>query len=98
MVFQPATILIVDDQPENLMALEAVLSELGENVVKASSGREALKFLLDNEVAIILLDIKMPGMTGFEIAELVRQREISKRTPIIFLTAMYTEDIHESQG
>jgi polar amino acid transport system substrate-binding protein len=94
----PATILIVDDQLENLMALEAVLIELGENIIRASSGREALKYLLDHEVALILLDIKMPGMTGFEIAQLVRQRDSCKHTPIIFLTAMYTEDMHEAEG
>ncbi|MBX9720187.1 MAG: response regulator [Candidatus Obscuribacterales bacterium] len=98
MSFEPATILIVDDQAENLMALEALLSVLGEKIVTAHSGRDALKYLLKNEVAIILLDIKMPGMTGFEVAQLIRQRESSKHTPIIFLTAMYTEDIHESEG
>ena len=91
-------ILIVDDQPENLMALEAVLGELGEQIVKANNGKEALKHLLDQEFAIILLDIKMPGMTGYEIAELIRTRQKCRYTPIIFLTAAYTEDIHEAQG
>lgn len=88
----PVNILIVDDQPENLMALEAVLIDLGQNVVKAFSGREALKHLLDEEYAIILLDVMMPGMNGFETASLIRQRDSTKHTPIIFLTAMYTED------
>lgn len=91
-------ILIVDDQPENLLALEAVLSELGEEIVTANNGKDALKALLDHEFAIILLDIKMPGMTGYELAELIRTRQKCRYTPIIFLTAAYTEDIHEAQG
>lgn len=93
-----AKILVVDDQPENLVAMEALLGDLGEIVVKANSGREALKFLLEEECAIILLDIQMPTMNGFETAALIRQRQSCKHTPIIFLTAMYTEDIHEAQA
>jgi len=93
-----AKILIVDDQPENLIALDAVLAAIGQEVIKANSGREALKLLLEEEVALILLDIQMPDMDGFETAGLIRQRQILKHTPIIFLTAMYTEDIHESEA
>lgn len=93
-----AKILIVDDQPENLVALEALLSGLGQIILQANSGREALKLLLNEEVALILLDIQMPGMDGFETANLIRQREVSKHTPIIFLTAMYTEDVYESEA
>lgn len=80
-------ILIVDDQPENLLALEAVLGKLGENLVRASSGEEALRCLLNQDFAVILLDIQMPGMDGFETANLIRSRARSQHTPIIFLTA-----------
>ncbi|MGH7518962.1 MAG: sensor histidine kinase [Gemmatimonadales bacterium] len=80
-------ILLVDDQPANLLALEAMLQDLGQTIVKAASGREALKWLLANDCAVILLDVKMPEMDGFETAELIRQRDKSRHTPIIFLTA-----------
>lgn len=80
-------ILVVDDKPDKLLALTAVLEELGENVVAASSGRDALRHLLRQPFAVILLDINMPGMDGFEIAQLVRSYRPSRRTPIIFLTA-----------
>src|SRR5215210_8394253 len=80
-------ILLVDDQPANLVALEAMLQGLGQNLVKAESGREALKWLLTHDFAVILLDVKMPEMDGFETAEIIRQRDKSRHTPIIFLTA-----------
>jgi two-component system, sensor histidine kinase and response regulator len=80
-------ILLVDDQPANLLALEAMLQGLGQNLVKAESGREALKWLLTHEFAVILLDVKMPDMDGFETAALIRERDKSRDTPIIFLTA-----------
>jgi two-component system, sensor histidine kinase and response regulator len=80
-------ILLVDDQPANLLALEAMLQGLGQNLVKAESGREALKWLLTHDFAVILLDVKMPDMDGFETAALIRQRDRSRDTPIIFLTA-----------
>jgi signal transduction histidine kinase len=80
-------ILLVDDQPANLLALEAMLQGLGQNLVKAGSGREALKWLLRDEFAVILLDVKMPDMDGFETAALIRERDKSRDTPIIFLTA-----------
>ena len=89
-----ATILLVDDQPHNLVALESILHEFGHRLVKAGSGKEALRYLLDHDVALILLDVQMPGMDGFETAELVRGRERSRRTPIIFLTAY---DQHDEQ-
>ncbi len=95
---QPVNILVVDDQPENLMALEAVLEALGQNVVKAHSGKDALKALLHDDFAIVILDVNMPGMNGFETASIFRQRENSKHTPIIFLTAMYTEDADRALG
>ena len=87
----PAKILVVDDDPENLIALEAVLEGLGEQVVQASSGSEALWKLLDDDFAVILLDVKMPEMDGFETASLIRERERSRHTPIIFLTGLKGE-------
>jgi signal transduction histidine kinase len=80
-------ILLVDDQPANLVALEAMLQGLGQKLIKAESGREALRWLLTHEFAVILLDVKMPEMDGFETAELIRQRDKSRHTPILFLTA-----------
>jgi two-component system, sensor histidine kinase and response regulator len=80
-------ILLVDDQPANLIALEAMLQGLGQNLIRADSGREALKWCLTHEFAVILLDVKMPEMDGFETAELIRQRDRSRHTPILFLTA-----------
>jgi len=82
-----ANILLVDDRPESLLALEAVLAELGQNLVKADSGRQALRCVLEQDFAVILLDVHMPGMNGFETASLIRERERSKHTPIVFLTA-----------
>jgi two-component system, sensor histidine kinase and response regulator len=89
-------ILLVDDKPANLLALEAMLQGLGQNLIKADSGRAALKWLLTHEFAVILLDVKMPDMDGFETAALIRQRDKSRDTPIIFLTAAdktYTEAV-----
>ena len=80
-------ILLVDDQPANLVALEAMLQGLGQHLVRAASGRDALKWLLSNDCAVILLDVKMPEMDGFETAGLIRERDRSRHTPIIFLTA-----------
>jgi signal transduction histidine kinase len=80
-------ILLVDDKPANLVALEAMLQGLGQNLIRAGSGRDALKWLLTNDCAVILLDVKMPGMDGFETATLIRERDRSRHTPIIFLTA-----------
>src|ERR1700750_741991 len=90
-------ILLVDDKPEKLLALEAVLEELGQNVIRAYSGREALRAMLKEEVAVILLDVNMPGMDGFETAALIRQRKQSEHTPIIFLTA-FADDTHANRG
>jgi len=90
-------ILLVDDRRENL-ALEAILKTLDENLVRATSGREALKYLLKNDVAVILLDVEMPGMDGFKTATLIREREKTRHTPIIFLTACGNSDVHVNQG
>src|SRR4029434_8515868 len=91
------SILIVDDKPEKLLSLEVVLEDLHENIVRAYSGREALRALLNQEFAVILLDVNMPGMDGFETASLIRQRKSSQPLPIIFITAM-GDDMHVSRG
>jgi len=91
-------ILIVDDTPENLIALEAALSDLGQRLVKVNSGQEALRVLLKEEFAVILLDVNMPGMNGFETAALIRQRKQTEHVPIIFVTAISTTDTHMFKG
>jgi PAS domain S-box-containing protein len=93
-----ANILMVDDTPENLVALEAVLSELGQNLVKARSGEEALRLLLRQEFAVILLDVNMPGLNGFETAQMIRQRKSTEHIPIIFVSAISTSDTHLFKG
>jgi signal transduction histidine kinase len=84
---EPVEILVVDDRPDKLLAVESVLEPLGERLVRASSGDRALRHLLHADVAVILLDVHMPGMDGFETARLARERERSRQTPIIFVTA-----------
>jgi len=91
-------ILIVDDQPENLLALAAVLEPLRHRVVQASSGEEALKRLLEDDFAVILLDVQMPGLDGFETAEYIKRRERTRQVPIIFLTAIDKEIHHVFRG
>jgi signal transduction histidine kinase len=80
-------ILLVDDHPANLLALDVLLEDLGQNVVKAQSGEEALHHLFSTDFAVVLLDVQMPGLDGFATARLIRSRDRSRRTPIIFLTA-----------
>jgi len=92
-----ARVLVVDDDERNLLAITEVL-ELTAETVCARSGEEALRFLLKEEFAVILLDVYMPGLDGYETAKLIRQREQSKRTPIIFLTAMNKEEAHLLRG
>ena len=91
-------ILIVDDRPDKLIALEAALVELGENIVRARSGKEALRCLLQRDYGLILLDVNMPGMDGFETAALIRQRPRSELTPIIFVSAINDSENHISRG
>ena len=84
----PVNILIVDDKPENLMVLEGILDDPEICCFKATSGNDALAFILENDFAVVLLDVQMPHMDGFEIAELMRSSVKSKRIPIIFVTAI----------
>ena len=92
------SILLVDDRPENLLALEACLEGLGQRLVRASSGEEALRCLLKEDFAVILLDVQMPGMGGFETAELIKSRERTRHIPIIFLTAMNKSETQVFKG
>ena len=91
-------VLAVDDRAENLLALESALSGLGHNLQFASSADEALRYLLTNEVALILLDVQMPEVDGFELAELIRQRETTQHTPIIFISANSIEQQYVFKG
>jgi PAS domain S-box-containing protein len=91
-------ILLVDDKRENLIALEAVLKPLGQNLVTATSGEEALRLLLRDEFALILLDVQMPGLDGFETAAYIKQVDRTKHIPIIFLTAISKDASHVFQG
>jgi signal transduction histidine kinase len=91
-------ILLVDDRPENLLALEAALEPLGQELVKADSGEEALRLLLRQEFAVILLDVQMPGIDGFDTAIQIKEREKTKDIPIIFLTAISREPHHALRG
>ncbi len=91
-------ILLVDDQPGKLMAHEAILSELGQRIIKARNGVEALEQLLRHDFAVILLDVKMPDMDGFETAALIRQRPRFEKTPIIFITGYNTNDFDRLKG
>ncbi len=91
-------ILLVDDQPAKLLAYEVILKELGENLVKASSGREALEFLLKNDVAIILVDVCMPELDGFELAAMIREHPRFQKTAMIFISAIQVSDIDRLRG
>ena len=95
---QPVEILIVDDRPENLLALEAILEPLGQILVRAHSGDEALRLLLTHDFAMILLDVQMPGIDGFETARLIKSRERTKYIPIIFLTAISKDEEYVFEG
>jgi signal transduction histidine kinase len=93
-----ANILLVDDRDDKLLALQTVLADLGQNLVLARSGEEALRLLLQREFAVIVLDVNMPGMDGFETAVLIRQRQNSELTPIIFISAVNYSEIHLVRG
>jgi PAS domain S-box-containing protein len=95
---EKVNILLVDDQPAKLLAYEVILKELGENLVSAASGREALEFLLKNEVAIILVDVCMPELDGFELAAMIREHPRFQKTAMIFISAIQVSDIDRLRG
>ncbi|HEX9507594.1 MAG TPA: response regulator, partial [Myxococcales bacterium] len=98
--FQPleASILLVDDRPANLLALEAVLKPLGHRLVPAHSGEEALKHLLEEEFAVILMDVQMPGLDGYQTVALIKQRERCRQVPVLFITALNKDVEHVMKG
>lgn len=93
-----ANVLLVDDKAENLLALESVLADLGQNLIRAMSAREALRVLLLEDVALILLDVQMPGVNGFDLAELIRERPRTQHTPIIFISATSVNEQYIFKG
>src|SRR5436309_16134308 len=88
---EKVNILVVDDLPEKLLVLETILEELGQTVIPARSGEDALRKVLDHDFAVILLDVNMPGLNGLETADLIRRRKKSTHVPIIFITAFADE-------
>src|SRR6185436_11230359 len=95
---EQVSILLVDDQASRLLSYEAILRPLGQNMVRANSGVEALKRLMKEEFAVILLDVSMPGMDGFETASLIHQHPRFEKTPIIFVTAHHVTDLDRLKG
>src|SRR5215467_12110815 len=95
---EKVNILMVDDQPAKLLSYEAILGELGENLIKATSGREALEHLLKTDVAVVLMDVSMPELDGFELAEIIRQHPRFQKTAIIFISAVHLSDMDRMKG
>src|SRR5262249_48975936 len=91
-------ILLVDDQPGKLMSYELILQELDENLLKASSAKEALELLLKNDVAVILADVVMPDLDGFELAQMIREHPRFKNTAIIFISAINVTELDSLKG
>src|SRR5438445_3732038 len=91
-------ILVVDDNPAKLLALDTILTDLDQHLVKLHSGEEALRRLLTQDFAVILLDVNLPGMDGFETAAMIRQRKQSEHTPIIFTSSISTTETHAARG
>jgi CheY-like chemotaxis protein len=95
---EKVNVLLVDDQPEKLLAYEVILQDLGENLVKTSSAREALQFLLKNDVAVILVDVCMPELDGFQLAAMLREHPRFPKTAIIFISAILLTDVDRLRG
>src|SRR4030081_2934029 len=91
-------ILMVDDQPAKLLSYEVILAELGENLLKATSGKEALELLLKTDIAVVLMDVSMPDLDGFELAEIIRQHPRFQKTAIIFISAVHLTDLDRLKG
>jgi len=95
---EKVNILMVDDQPAKVMSYEAILADLDENLLKAHSGKEALELLLKNEIAVVLMDVSMPDMDGFEMAEIIHQHPRFQKTAIICLSAVHLTDVDQLRG
>src|ERR1700759_2554417 len=91
-------VLLVDDQPDKLLAYEVILGDLGENLVKTQSAREALQFLLKNDVAVVLVDVCMPELDGFQLAAMIREHPRFRKTAIIFISAIHLTDVDRLRG
>src|ERR1700726_1189748 len=96
--YQAVNILMVDDQAGKLLSYEAVLADLGENLIKATSAKDALEKLLKTDVAVILMDVSMPEIDGFELAEIIRQHPRFQKTAIIFISAVHLTDLDRLKG
>src|SRR5579884_211382 len=94
----PVNILMVDDQPGKLLSYEAILGPLGENLLKANSGREALEYLLRTDIAVVLMDVSMPDIDGFQLADMIREHPRFQRTAIIFISAVHLTDVDRLKG
>src|SRR5258708_10164691 len=97
-VHEKANILMVDDQPAKLLTYEVMLAELGENLIHANSGAEALELLLKTDIAVVLMDVSMPDIDGFELAEIIRQHPRFQKTAIIFISAVHLTDLDRLRG
>src|SRR5579871_3158328 len=97
-VSEKINILMVDDQPGKLLTYETILSELGENLMKARSGMYALDLLLKNDIALVLMDVSMPGMDGFETAQMIHEHPRFQNTPIVFISGVHVTDLDRLKG
>src|SRR3954463_2142886 len=97
-LYEPVNILLVDDQPAKLLSYETILGELGENLIKAGSANEALEQLLRNDVAVVLVDVCMPDLDGFELAAMIREHPRFQKTAIIFVSAIQVTDLDLLRG
>src|ERR1700732_3556894 len=97
-VNEKLNILMVDDHPAKLLSYAAILDELDENLLKANSGKEALEHLLKNDIAVVLMDVSMPELDGFELADMIRQHPRFQKTPIIFISAVHLTDLDRIKG
>src|SRR6476620_11523404 len=95
---QSVNILMVDDQPGKLLSYEAILNPLGENLIKANSGREALECLLKTDIAVVLMDVSMPDIDGFQLADMIREHPRFQKTAIIFISAVHLSDVDRLKG